>query len=99
MPAGTPWPGTPDPKQQLLGRLHRVEGQLRGISRMVQEDRYCIDVLTQMAAASAALRGAALTMLEDHLRHCLADASRGGGTVADEKLIEATEAIARLVRS
>lgn len=88
-----------DAKRQLLGRIHRVEGQVRGIAAMVEDDRYCTDVLTQIAAASAALRGAALALLDDHLRHCLAEAARTGGDVPEAKLTEASAAIARLVRS
>ena len=86
-------------KQELVTRLRRAEGQVRGIQRMVEEDAYCIDVLTQVAAATKALENVALALLEDHLSHCVAEASAEGGTVADEKLREASAAIARLVRS
>jgi DNA-binding FrmR family transcriptional regulator len=86
-------------KQALLGRLRRVEGQIRGLQRMVDEDTYCIDVLTQISAATKALQAVALSLLEDHLGHCVADAMSTGGDVADEKLREASAAIARLVRS
>jgi len=85
--------------QDLLRRLHRVEGQVRGIARMVEEDRYCIDVLTQVSAASRALQGVALSLLDEHMHHCLADAARTGGAVQETKIKEASEAIARLVRS
>lgn len=91
--------GYDDNKEQLLKRLRRAEGQVRGIHRMVEEDTYCIDVLTQVSAATKALETVALALLDDHLNHCVAEASREGGAVADEKLREASAAIARLVRS
>ncbi|MGV8858052.1 metal-sensitive transcriptional regulator [Rhodoglobus sp.] len=91
-------PGYDDNKEQLLKRLRRAEGQVRGIHRMVEEDTYCIDVLTQVSAATKALESVALALLDDHLNHCVAEASREGGAVADEKLREASAAIARLVR-
>ena len=80
-------------------RLRRIEGQVRGIARMVEREAYCIDILTQVSAASRALEGVALALLEDHMRHCIAEAVRTGGTVEDAKLREASDAIARLVRS
>ena len=80
-------------------RLRRIEGQVRGIARMVDEDTYCIDVLTQVAAATKALQAVALGLLEDHLGHCVREAVAGGGDDADAKLREASDAIARLVRS
>ena len=86
-------------KDDLLHRLARVEGQVRGITQMVEDDRYCIDVLTQIAAATKALQGVALGLLEDHLRHCVTEAASRGDQSADEKLTEATAAVARLVRS
>ncbi len=86
-------------KDELLKRLRRAEGQVRGIHRMVEEDTYCIDVLTQVSAATKALENVALALLEDHLSHCVAEASAEGGAVAEEKLREASLAIARLVRS
>ncbi|MBA8816765.1 DNA-binding FrmR family transcriptional regulator [Microbacterium halimionae] len=86
-------------KDQLLARLKRAEGQVRGIARMVEEDTYCIDVLTQVSAATKALEAVALSLLADHLSHCVAEASAQGGSVAEEKIREANEAIARLVRS
>jgi DNA-binding FrmR family transcriptional regulator len=92
-------PGYDDNKEQLLKRLRRAEGQVRGIHRMVEEDTYCIDVLTQVSAATKALESVALALLDDHLNHCVAEAGREGGAVADEKLREASAAIARLVRS
>lgn len=91
--------GYVDDKDALLKRLRRAEGQVRGIQRMIEDDVYCIDVLTQISAATKALETVALTMLEDHLGHCVADATRQGGDVAAEKLREANAAIARLVRS
>ncbi len=86
-------------KEDLLKRLRRAEGQVRGIQRMVESDTYCIDVLTQVSAATKALENVALALLDDHLAHCVAEAAREGGTVADEKIQEASAAIARLVRS
>ena len=86
-------------KSRYLTRLKRIEGQARGIHRMVDEEQYCIDILTQISALTSALQGVAVGLLDDHLKHCVADAVRSGGDVADEKLQEATQAIARLVRS
>ena len=86
-------------KDDLLKRLRRAEGQVRGIQRMVEEDTYCIDVLTQVSAATKALENVALALLNDHLAHCVAEAAREGGAVADEKIREASDAIARFVRS
>ena len=80
-------------------RLRRIEGQVRGIARMVDDDAYCIDVLTQVSAATKALQAVALGLLEDHLGHCVREAVSGGGDEADTKLREASDAIARLVRS
>ncbi|CAO1653606.1 metal-sensitive transcriptional regulator [Salinibacterium sp. NG22] len=91
--------GYVEDKEVLLKRLRRAEGQVRGIHRMIEEDTYCIDVLTQVSAATKALESVALALLDDHLTHCVAEASREGGPVADEKLREASAAIARLVRS
>lgn len=92
-------PGYSDDKQDLLRRLRRIEGQVRGLQRMVEQDTYCIDVLTQVSAASRALESVALLMLDDHLSHCVAHAVADGGEVADEKLREASAAIRRMVRS
>ena len=86
-------------KDDLLKRLSRAEGQVRGIARMVENDKYCIDVLTQISAATSALETVALSLLADHLSHCVAEATAEGGAVAAEKIREANEAIARLVRS
>jgi DNA-binding FrmR family transcriptional regulator len=84
-------------KQALLARLKRIEGQVRGLQRMVDEDTYCIDVLTQISAATKALQAVAVGLLEDHLRHCVVQAAVNGKP--DAKIEEATNAIARLVRS
>ena len=86
-------------KDDLLKRLRRAEGQVRGIQRMVDSDTYCIDILTQVSAATKALENVALALLDDHLAHCVAEAAREGGSVADDKIREASAAIARLVRS
>jgi DNA-binding FrmR family transcriptional regulator len=86
-------------KDELLKRLRRAEGQVRGIQRMVDEDVYCIDILTQVSAATKALETVALQLLDDHLSHCVAEAVQEGGEVAQEKIREASAAIARLVRS
>ena len=83
-------------KDRILARLKRVEGQVRGLHRMVEEDTYCIDVLTQVSAATRALQGVALALLDDHVRHCVA---HGIETGDDEKVTEAMQAIERLVRS
>ena len=85
-------------KEAVQKRLRRIEGQVRGVQRMVEEDQYCIDVLTQISAASKALQSVALSLLDEHLGHCVADAVKDGSD-ADAKLKEANEAIARLVRS
>ncbi|MGQ0842834.1 MAG: metal-sensitive transcriptional regulator [Sporichthyaceae bacterium] len=82
-----------------LNRLRRVEGQVRGIAKMIEDDKYCIDILTQVSAATRALEAVALGLLEDHLQHCVKAAAAEGGPVAAEKIAEATAAIARLVRS
>jgi DNA-binding FrmR family transcriptional regulator len=86
-------------KDQVLARLKRVEGQVRGIARMVEDDTYCIDVLTQVAAVTKALQAVSLGLLEDHMAHCVVDAARAGDEEAGAKVREAAEAIARLVRS
>jgi DNA-binding FrmR family transcriptional regulator len=92
-------PGYVDDKQAHLKRLRRIEGQVRGLQRMVEEDKYCIDVLTQVSAATKALEAFALSMLDEHLRHCVTHAVQEGGSEADDKITEASAAIARLVRS
>ncbi|CCI82763.1 metal-sensitive transcriptional regulator [Corynebacterium otitidis] len=86
-------------KDRYLARLKRIEGQTRGIHRMVDESAYCIDILTQISAATAALENVAVDLLKDHLRHCVASAVQEGGDGAEEKIEEAAAAIARLVKS
>ena len=86
-------------KDDHLKRLRRIEGQVRGIARMVEDDKYCIDVLTQVSAATKALQSVALGLLDDHMAHCVVNAARAGGPEQDVKLKEASDAIARLVRS
>jgi DNA-binding FrmR family transcriptional regulator len=91
-------PGYSDNKDDHLKRLRRVEGQVRGIAKMVEDDKYCIDILTQVSAATKALQSVALG-LDEHMAHCVVNAAREGGAEQDKKLKEASEAIARLVRS
>jgi DNA-binding FrmR family transcriptional regulator len=86
-------------KDKYLNRLKRIEGQARGIFRMVDEEQYCIDILTQISAMTSALQAVAVGLLDDHLKHCVLDAAREGGDDADIKIKEASDAIARLVRS
>lgn len=86
-------------KAEHLKRLRRIEGQIRGLQRMVDEDVYCIDILTQVSASTKALQSFALQLLEEHLRHCVADAAVKGGEEIDAKVEEATKAIARLLRT
>jgi CsoR family transcriptional regulator, copper-sensing transcriptional repressor len=86
-------------KDAYLKRLRRIEGQVRGIARMVENDQYCIDVLTQVSAATKALEAVALGLLDEHLNHCVAEAIADGGDTAHLKVKEASAAIARLVRS
>jgi len=90
-------PGYRDDKQQLLNRLRRVEGQVRGLQRLVESDTYCIDVLTQVAATTKALQGVGLQLLEGHLGHCVAGAA--GGEHTDHLVHEATRAVERLLRA
>lgn len=85
-------------KQRYLARLKRIEGQVRGLHRMVDEDVYCIDVLTQISAVQSALKGVALALLDDHMQHCVLRAARGGGEEAVAKLDEVSAAVARLVK-
>ncbi len=92
-------PGYDTNKDDLLRRMKRIEGQVRGITQMIESDRYCIDVLTQISAVTKAAQGVALGLLDDHLQHCVAEAVSKGGREGDEKLKEATAAIERLVRS
>ncbi|WP_202878382.1 metal-sensitive transcriptional regulator [Kribbella jejuensis] len=86
-------------KDAYLRRLKRIEGQARGLQRMVEDEKYCIDILTQVSAMTKALESVALGLLEDHLAHCVVDAAAAGGPEADAKIKEASAAIARLVRS
>jgi len=86
-------------KAAHLKRMARIEGQVRGIARMVEQDKYCIDVLTQVSAVTKALQAVSLALLEEHLAHCVANAVAEGGDEGAAKLKEASEAIARLVRS
>ena len=92
-------PGYHDTKAAYLTRLRRIEGQVRGIQRMVDEDTYCIDILTQVSAVNKALQSVAVGLVEDHLNHCVRAAVAAGGSEADEKVAEATTAIARLLRT
>ena len=86
-------------KDDYLTRLRRIEGQARGLQRMVDEDKYCIDILTQVSAMTKALQAVSIGLVEEHLSHCVVDAARAGGDEADEKISEAMDAISRLVRS
>lgn len=91
--------GYDEDKAKVIARLRRIEGQVRAITQMVEDDKYCIDILTQISASNSALKSVALLLLDDHLNHCVRQASIQGGEVADEKLAEASAAIARLVKS
>ena len=86
-------------KDAYLTRLRRIEGQVRGLQRMIEQDQYCIDVLTQVSAVIKALQSVALGLLDEHLGHCVAQAITEGGTAAEDKVREASAAVARLVRS
>jgi DNA-binding FrmR family transcriptional regulator len=86
-------------KEQHLARLRRIEGQARGLQKMVQEEKYCIDILTQVSAMTSALQSVALGLLDEHLNHCVVRAAAEGGDEADQKIKEASQASARLVRS
>lgn len=92
-------PGYSEHKEAVVKRLRRIEGQVRGIERMVTEDRYCINVLDQVAATTRALQAVALELLDDHLSHCVAEAAHSGGDEARDKISEASAAVARLVRA
>ena len=92
-------PGYDSDKDVVQKRLRRIEGQIRGLQRMVEDDRYCVDILEQVSAATRALQSVALVLLDDHLGHCVANAVKAGGDEATAKLNEASAAIARLVRS
>jgi DNA-binding FrmR family transcriptional regulator len=91
--------GYTDGKDGYLKRLRRIEGQVRGLQRMVENDEYCIDVLTQISAATKALQSVSLGLIDEHLKHCVTEAIAEGGDTAAEKVREASEAIARLVKS
>jgi DNA-binding FrmR family transcriptional regulator len=91
--------GYAEGKDDYLKRLRRIEGQVRGLQRMVDQDTYCIDILTQVSAVTRALQAVAIGLMEDHLGHCVADAIAEGGDNAAAKISEASDAIARLVRS
>ncbi|RDI26530.1 metal-sensitive transcriptional regulator [Lentzea flaviverrucosa] len=91
--------GYANTKDAHLRRLRRIEGQVRGLQRMIDQDEYCIDVLTQISAATRALQAVSLGLLDEHLKHCVSQAMTEGGTEADAKIAEASDAIARLVRS
>lgn len=97
--AGQAQHGYIDDKEAYLRRLRRIEGQARGLQRLVEDEKYCIDILTQISAMTKALESVALGLLDDHLTHCVVDAAAAGGPAADRKIKEASEAIARLVRS
>ena len=99
MPHGSVQPGYSGDKEAVLRRLRRIEGQVRGLERMVDEDRYCIDVLAQVSAATRALQSVGLALLEAHMAHCVTDAISLGGDNAAAKVAEASAAIARMVRS
>ena len=86
-------------KDDYLKRLRRIEGQARGLQRMVEEEKYCIDILTQVSAMTKALQAVSLGLLEEHMSHCVVDAARAGDDEARAKITEAVDAIARLVRS
>ena len=86
-------------KSNYAKRLRRIEGQVRGIAKMIEEDKYCIDVLTQISAVNSAMRSVALNLLDEHLDHCVTRAVTQGGDEAEAKIAEASAAIARLVRS
>lgn len=86
-------------KDDYLKRLRRIEGQARGLQRMVEEEQYCIDILTQVAAMTKALQAVSLGLLEEHMNHCVVDAARAGDAEGRAKVAEALEAITRLVRS
>jgi DNA-binding FrmR family transcriptional regulator len=92
-------PGYTGSKDDYLKRLRRIEGQVRGVQKMVDSDTYCIDILTQVSAITKALQAVSLGLLEDHVSHCVVDAARESDEAAQEKVREAADAIARLVRS
>jgi DNA-binding FrmR family transcriptional regulator len=91
--------GYANDKDAYLKRMRRIEGQVRGIAKMIEDDKYCIDVLTQVSAVNKALEAVALGLLDEHLKHCVTEAVAEGGQVADQRVAEASAAIARLVKS
>lgn len=91
--------GYADDQKNIIARLNRIEGQVRGIKQMTEDGEYCIDILTQISAANSALKSVALLLLDDHLNHCVKQATQEGGAVPDEKLTEVSAAITRLVKS
>ena len=95
----TPGPGYVDDREAVLRRLARIEGQVRGVRRMVEDEAYCIDVLTQIAAVDKALDGVALKLLADHTNHCVRDAVAHGGDDGDEKVRELLAAVERFART
>jgi DNA-binding FrmR family transcriptional regulator len=95
----TPGHGYVHHKADVLARLKRIEGQARGLQRMVDEEQYCIDILTQVSAVTRALQAVSISLLEDHMNHCVADAARAGDDEGRAKVREAVDAIARLVRA
>ena len=98
LPLATEHHGYTPKKKAYLRRLRLIEGQARGIARMVEQDEYCIDVLTQISAVTSALKAVSMGLLEDHLEHCVVNAAREGGDVAEEKMHEAMQAIRRLAK-
>jgi DNA-binding FrmR family transcriptional regulator len=92
-------PGYSDEKAAIQRRLRRIEGQVRGLQRMVDQDQYCISILDQISATTRALQAVALAMLDDHLSHCVVNAVAVGGQEGDDKIAEASAAISRMVRS
>lgn len=92
-------PGYSDTKDGHRARLRRIEGQVRGLQRMIDEDEYCIDVLTQIASVTKALQKVGLGLLDEHVRHCVMEAAEDGSGTGDEKVHEAVTAVARLLRS
>ncbi len=92
-------PGYSNHRTLIQRRLRRIEGQVRGLQNMIEQDRYCIEVLDQISATTRALQSVAIELLDDHIGHCVANAISEGGDAKDDKISEATAAIARLVRS
>jgi DNA-binding FrmR family transcriptional regulator len=90
--------GYAERREEHLRRLHKVEGQVRGIARMVEDDRYCIEVLTQVSAVTRALQEVAVRLLDDHVRHCVLDAARSGPDEGEQKLAELADTMRRALR-